>query len=100
MKTLFSCGLSQGAEPWWSDAVIYEIYLRSFADSDGDGIGDLAGVNDHLDHLVELGVDAIWLTPFFPSPGYDHGYDVSDFTAVDPVFGNAASFESIIQSAH
>jgi len=72
------------AEPWWRGAVGYEIYVRSFADSDGDGVGDLAGITGRLDHLSWLGVDAVWLTPFYPSPGHDHGYDVSDYRAVSP----------------
>jgi alpha-glucosidase len=86
--------------PWWRDSVIYEIYVRSFADSDGDGVGDLPGVRSRLGHLRELGVDAIWLTPFYPSPGADHGYDISDFTGVDPQFGTLADFDALVEDAH
>src|SRR3546814_6180369 len=71
--------------PWWRGAVIYQIYPRSFADSNGDGIGDLPGITAHLDHVARLGVDAIWLSPFFPSPMKDFGYDVADSRGVDPI---------------
>ena len=73
--------------PWWRDAVVYQIYVRSFADSDGDGLGDLPGITSRLPHLRDLGVDALWLTPFYRSPQHDHGYDVSDYLDVDPLFG-------------
>ena len=73
-----------GERLWWRDGVIYQIYPRSFADSNDDGIGDLVGVLEHLDYLEELGVDAIWLSPINPSPDVDFGYDVADYTAIDP----------------
>ena len=73
---------------WWRDAVIYQVYVRSFADSDGDGIGDLRGVRERLPYLKDLGVDAVWLTPFYASPQADGGYDVADYRAVDPLFGD------------
>ncbi len=86
--------------PWWRDAVLYEIYVRSFADSDGDGVGDLAGIRSRLPYLRELGVDALWLTPFYPSPMADHGYDVADPRDVDPLFGSLAGFDALVADAH
>jgi alpha-glucosidase len=86
--------------PWWRDAVFYEIYVRSYADANGDGVGDLAGITERLDHVVELGVDAIWLTPFYPSPMADHGYDVADPRNVDPQFGDLADFDALVTAAH
>ncbi|MGW0193859.1 glycoside hydrolase family 13 protein [Nonomuraea sp. NPDC003201] len=86
--------------PWWRDAIVYEIYVRSFADASGDGVGDLAGVRERLPYLRRLGVDAIWLTPFYPSPMADGGYDVADYRGVDPLFGTLADFESLVEQAH
>ena len=88
------------AEPWWRGAVGYEIYVRSFADSNGDGVGDLAGITSRLDYLSWLGVDAVWLTPFYPSPGHDHGYDVSDYCAVSPRHGSLEDFDTLVREAH
>ncbi|MFS0734315.1 glycoside hydrolase family 13 protein [Microbacterium sp. 1P10UB] len=85
---------------WWRTAVIYQIYPRSFADTNGDGIGDLAGVTAHLDDLQELGVDAIWLSPFQRSPQKDAGYDVSDYCDVDPLFGTLADFDAMLAASH
>lgn len=85
---------------WSDDAVIYQIYPRSFADGDGDGIGDLRGVLDRLSHIVDLGVDAIWLSPFYPSPQNDAGYDVADYVDVDPLFGTLADFDELVARAH
>jgi alpha-glucosidase len=87
-------------EEWWRHGVVYQIYPRSFADSGGDGTGDLPGIERKLDYLEALGVDAIWLSPIYPSPGRDVGYDVSDHTAVDPLFGSDADFDRLIDSAH
>lgn len=89
-----------GNPDWWRGAVIYQIYPRSFQDSNGDGIGDLAGIVSRLDHVAELGVDAIWLSPFFTSPMKDFGYDVSDYCGVDPMFGTLADFDALIDAAH
>ena len=91
---------SDGATPWWHGAVGYEIYVRSFADSNGDGVGDLAGITSRLDYLSWLGVDAVWLTPFYPSPGHDHGYDVSDYCAVSPHHGTLEDFDALVSEAH
>jgi alpha-glucosidase len=85
---------------WWRDAVFYEIYVRSFADANGDGLGDLPGATARLPYLRDLGVDAIWLTPFHPSPDADHGYDVSDYVDVDPRFGTLADFDALVARAH
>jgi alpha-glucosidase len=86
--------------PWWQTGVIYQIYPRSFQDSNGDGIGDLKGIEQRLDYLVELGVDAIWLSPIFPSPMADFGYDISDYTDVDPLFGALADFDDLLAATH
>ena len=88
------------ARPWWRGAVFYQVYIRSFADSNDDGVGDLPGVMGKLDYLKGLGVDAIWITPFYPSPQKDHGYDVADYYDVDPVYGTLADFDHLVASAH
>ena len=92
--------LTQHKVPWWRDAVVYEVYVRSFADSDGDGLGDLEGIRSRLPYLAGLGVDALWLTPFYPSPDADHGYDVADYTGVDPLFGTLDGFDGLVADAH
>ena len=86
--------------PWWRRAVIYQVYVRSFADSNGDGMGDLAGVRSRLPYLEDLGVDAIWLNPFYPSPQADAGYDVADYRGVDPMFGTLADFDELVGDVH
>lgn len=85
---------------WWRDAVGYEIYIRSFADASGDGFGDLDGLTERLDYLAWLGVTVLWVTPFYPSPGHDAGYDVADYTDVDPAFGDLAAFDRCVARAH
>ncbi len=85
---------------WWQDGVVYQIYPRSFCDTTGNGIGDLEGIGRHLDHLVDLGVDAIWLSPIFPSPMADHGYDVADYCDIDPMFGDLDAFDRLLAEAH
>jgi alpha-glucosidase len=87
-------------EPWWKRAVIYQIYPRSFADANGDGVGDLPGVIAHLEYLERLGVDAVWLSPFYRSPMADFGYDVADYCDVDPLFGTLADFDELVAKAH
>lgn len=85
---------------WWRDAVIYQVYPRSFADGDGDGMGDLPGITSRLEHLAALGVDALWLSPFYRSPQADGGYDVADYRDVDPLFGTLADFDALLERAH
>ncbi|MFK7763984.1 MAG: alpha-amylase family glycosyl hydrolase, partial [Roseobacter sp.] len=85
---------------WWRGAVIYQIYPRSFQDSNGDGIGDLAGISQRMGYIASLGVDGIWISPFFTSPMKDFGYDVSDYCDVDPMFGSLADFDILVETAH
>jgi oligo-1,6-glucosidase len=87
-------------EPWWKSAVVYQIYPRSFADSTGDGIGDLRGIIDHVDHLVALGIDVVWLSPIYASPQDDNGYDISDYQSVDPTFGTLDDLDELIDVLH
>ncbi len=98
-----SASALQAAQPagpeWWRHAVIYEIYPRSFQDSDGDGIGDIKGIASRLDYLHDLGIDAIWITPMYPSPGIDYGYDIANYTAIDPVYGSMADFDNLVAEA-
>ena len=91
---------SPSAVAWWRTAAIYQVYIRSFADGDGDGIGDLAGIRSRLPYLHDLGVDALWITPFYPSPMADGGYDVADYRDIDPLFGTLADADALIAEAH
>ena len=86
--------------PWWLNSVVYQIYPRSFQDSNGDGIGDVRGIIQRLPYLADLGVDAIWFCPFFKSPQHDGGYDVSDYRDVEPLFGDLADIKAVISAAH
>jgi len=87
-------------ETWWKSAVVYQVYPRSFADSDGDGVGDLRGILEHLDHIANLGIDVVWLSPVYQSPQDDNGYDISDYQAVDPVFGSLDDLDELIREVH
>lgn len=93
-------GICMTDEQWWKGAVIYQVYPRSFMDSNGDGVGDLRGIVEKMDYLAGLAVDAIWISPFFTSPMKDFGYDISDYRAVDPLFGSLADFDRLIEAAH
>jgi len=95
-----SASVVSSIQPWWRGAAIYQIYPRSFADSNDDGIGDLPGITRHLDYVAKLNVDAIWLSPFFTSPMRDFGYDVADYRGVDPVFGSLSDFDTLVDRAH
>ncbi|MCU1367885.1 MAG: Alpha-glucosidase [Ilumatobacteraceae bacterium] len=92
-------GAQRAVVPWWQTAVVYQIYARSFADSNGDGIGDLEGIRSRLDYLQDLGVDAVWLTPCYPSPQRDHGYDVADYFAIEPDYGDLETFDRLVSDA-
>ncbi|SFJ14758.1 alpha-amylase family glycosyl hydrolase [Bradyrhizobium sp. Gha] len=92
--------MAQGGDIWWRDGIFYQIYPRSFQDSDGDGVGDLAGIMRRLPYVKSLGVDAIWLSPIFPSPMADFGYDISDYTGIEPLFGTMADFDALLAAAH
>jgi oligo-1,6-glucosidase len=85
---------------WWRNAIVYQIYPRSFADSNGDGVGDLRGIVEHVDHLTELGVDVVWLSPVYPSPHDDNGYDISNYQDIDPVFGTLDDFDALVETLH
>ena len=86
--------------PWWSSSVVYQIYPRSFADTNGDGVGDLRGIIEHLDHVADLGVDVLWLSPIYASPQDDNGYDIADYQAIDPLFGTLEDFDELVAAVH
>src|SRR5690606_7784184 len=96
----YASAMTASTRRWWQETTIYQVYPRSFADSDGDGIGDLGGVIDHLDHLVDLGVGTVWLSPFFDSPQADYGYDISDYCDVAPEYGTLDDAQELIDEAH
>ena len=100
MAQRYDAELPGGSRPWWQIGVIYQVYPRSFMDASGDGVGDLAGITSRLDYLEWLGVDALWISPFYPSPMADFGYDVSDYTGVDPLFGTLDDFDELLEAAH
>ena len=92
--------MTSAANVWWQSGTIYQIYPRSFQDSNGDGIGDLAGIIGRLPYLRQLGIDAIWLSPIFPSPMADFGYDISDYIGIHPIFGTSDDFDALVAAAH
>lgn len=96
LVTAFAC---TSAQDWWQSAIFYQIYPRSFRDTNGDGVGDIKGVTERLSHLKELGADATWLSPIMKSPQADFGYDISDFKDIDPLFGTMADFEAMVARA-
>ena len=92
--------MDQSEQAWWRKGIFYQVYPRSFRDSDGDGVGDLRGIIEKLPYLEQLGIDAIWLSPIFPSPMADFGYDISDYCGVDPLFGAMEDFDALIEAVH
>src|SRR3954471_10787441 len=92
--------MSERAKLWWRDGVFYQIYPRSYQDTNRDGVGDIGGIIERLSHVRALGVDAIWLSPIFPSPMADFGYDISDYVGIDPLFGTMADFEALVSAVH
>src|SRR6267143_1498371 len=99
LLTALGCLAQESGSQWWRKAVFYEIYPRSFQDTNGDGIGDLNGITQRLDYLEALGVDAIWIAPMYPSPQVDFGYDISDYQNVDPKYGSLADFDHLLAEA-
>ena len=92
--------MDQDERDWWRRGIFYQVYPRSFQDSNGDGVGDLRGIIARLPHLTRLGVDAVWLSPIFTSPMADFGYDISDYTGIDPLFGSMEDFDALVAAAH
>ncbi len=93
-------GGTRQAAPWWKTSVVYQVYIRSFADSDGDGVGDINGLRAKLPYLASLGIDALWVNPWYPSPMEDGGYDVADYRGIEPTFGTLADAEEFLREAH
>ncbi len=87
-------------QAWWKESVVYQIYPKSFCDGNGDGIGDIKGIISKLDYLAWLGVDVVWISPMYPSPGYDNGYDISDYESIAPCYGSMEEFETLLKEAH
>ena len=92
--------MDQSDQSWWRNGIFYQVYPRSFQDSDANGVGDLSGIINRLPYLVTLGIDAVWLSPIFPSPMADFGYDISDYTDIDPLFGTLEDFDALVRAAH
>lgn len=97
---IFSVSALAQSSLWWEHTIVYQIYPRSFQDSDGDGVGDLKGIESRLNHFVNIGVETIWMSPIFESPMKDFGYDVSNFTNIDPLFGTLQDFDDLVAAAH
>ncbi|MEY8689141.1 MAG: alpha-amylase family glycosyl hydrolase, partial [Leptothrix sp. (in: b-proteobacteria)] len=100
MSTATTMSENTVGRDWWRGAVIYQIYPRSFADANGDGVGDLRGITSRLPYVASLGVDAVWLSPIFKSPMKDFGYDVEDYRDIDPLFGSLVDFDALLERAH
>ena len=92
--------MDQSDKDWWRHGIFYQVYPRSFQDTDGDGVGDIRGIIERLPYLKSLGIDAVWLSPIFPSPMADFGYDISDYTGIDPLFGTMDDFDALVSAAH
>src|SRR3954465_1937252 len=92
--------MKEDEQAWWRHGIFYQVYPRSFQDGDGDGVGDLNGITARLDYIASLGVDAVWRSPIFTSPMADFGYDVADYTGIDPLFGTMADFDALLEAAH
>lgn len=96
---LLLCISSSLAKEWWQNSIVYQVYPRSFQDSDGDGTGDIKGIQSRLPYLSEIGIETVWISPVYKSPMADFGYDISDFMDIDPIFGTLADFKTLVESA-